>query len=115
VGQVVRSVDEVSFGSERETRLPARGRRGLAALAAVVAAGAVAAGGVLAVTTAGAHSSPRTSRAVGAPTAAPVAQAGCPPFEPARPNLAALPAGMRPGALKVVIEAEFSGLCPASR
>jgi hypothetical protein len=108
-------VDEVSFGSEREIRLPARYRRGLSALAAVVAAGAVAAGGVLAVTSAGVHSSPGTSSAVGAPTAAPVAQADCPPAEPARPNLAALPAGMRPGALKVVIEAEFSGACPASR
>ncbi len=108
-------MDEVSFGSEREVRLPARYRRGLAALAAVVAAGAVAAGGVLAVTTAGAHSSPGTSSAVGSSTAAPVAQASCPPAEPARPNLAALPAGMRPGALKVVIEAEFSGSCPASR
>lgn len=113
-------MDEVSFGSEREVRLPARYRRGLAALAAVVAAGAVAAGGVLAVTTAGAHGSPGTSSAPGtsasgAPAAAPVAQAGCPPAEPARPNLAALPAGMRPGALKVIIEAEFSGSCPASR
>ena len=108
-------MDEVSFGSEREFGLPARHRRGLAALAVVVAAGAVAAGGVLAVTTMGAHSSSSTSSAVGAPTAAPVAQADCPPAEPVRPNLAALPAGMRPGALKVVIEAEFSGACPASR
>lgn len=114
-------MDEVSFGSEREIRLPARYRRGLAALAAVVAAGAVAAGGGLAVTTAGAHRSPSTSTAPGtsrasdAEAAAPVAQAGCPPAEPARPNLAALPAGMRPGALKVIIEAEFSGSCPASR
>jgi hypothetical protein len=115
VGQAVRSVDEVSFGSEREIRLSARHRRGLAALAAILAAGAVAAGGVLAVTTAGVHSSSGTSSAVGVPTTAPVAQAGCPPAEPARPNLAALPAGMRPGALKVVIEAEFSGTCPASR
>lgn len=107
-------MDEVSFGSEREFGLPARHRRGLAALAVVVAAGAVAAGGVLAVT-AGAHSSSSTSSAVGAPAAAPVTQAGCPPTETARPNLAALPAGMRPGALKVIIEAEFSGSCPAGR
>jgi hypothetical protein len=115
VGQVVRSVDEVSFGSEREFGLPARRRRGLVALAVVVAAGAVAAGGVLAVTTAGAHSSSSTSSAVGAPAAAAVVQAGCPPTETARPNLAALPAGMRPGALKVIIESEFSGSCPAGR
>ncbi len=107
-------MDEVSFGSEREFGLPARHRRGLAALAVVVAAGAVAAGGVLAVT-AGAHSSSSTSSAVGAPTAPPVVQAGCPPTETARPNLAALPAGMRPGALKVIIESEFSGSCPAGR
>jgi hypothetical protein len=39
----------------------------------------------------------------------------CPPVRAARPNLAALPAGMRPGALKIVIEAEFSGLCRVSR
>jgi hypothetical protein len=39
----------------------------------------------------------------------------CPPVRAARPNLAAFPAGMRIGALKIVIDAEFSGQCRVSR
>ena len=114
-------MDEVSFGPRRENRLPSRYRRVFAVVAAVVAAGAVAAGAALAVTTTSARnatSAPRNAgaaRNASAPAVAPLEPAGCPPVQPTRPDLAALPAGMRPGALKIIIEAQFSGQCPVSR
>ena len=108
------SVDEVSFGPRREIRLPSRYRRAFAVIATVVAAGAVTAGAALAVTrTTGAETSaPRTASAT---AASPPERVSCPPVRAARPNLAALPAGMRIGALKIVIDAEFSGQCQVSR
>jgi hypothetical protein len=109
------SVDEVSFGPRREIRLPSRYRRVLAVVAAVVAAGAVAAGAVLAMTTTGTRNATSTPRTASGPAVAPLAQVGCPPVQPTRPDLAALPAGMRPGALSVIIDAQFSGLCRVSR
>jgi hypothetical protein len=109
------SVDEVSFGPRREIRLPSRYRRAFTVIAAVVAAGAVAAGAALAVTGTGAGtetSAPRTARTT---ATAPPDQVSCPPAGAARPNLAAFPAGMRIGALKMIIDAEFGGQCQVSR
>lgn len=106
-------MDEVSFGPEREIRLPSRYRRVFAALTAVVAVGAITAGAVLAVSATGgrnATSAPPASTPAVAP-----GLVSCPPVQAKRPNLAALPAGMRPGALKEIIEAEFSGQCAVSR
>jgi hypothetical protein len=109
------SVDEVSFGPRREIRLPSRYRRAFAVMAAVVAAGAIAAGAALAVTTAGTRDATSAPRAASAPAAAPLDWVSCPPVHPTRPNLARLPAGMRPGALKVISDAQFSGRCGLSQ
>ncbi|HEX3514903.1 MAG TPA: hypothetical protein VHT26_12970 [Trebonia sp.] len=108
-------MDEVSFGPKREIRLPSRYRRVFAALTAVVAVGAIAAGAALAVTTTGARNATSAPRAASAPAVAPVDRESCPPVHVQRPNLAALPAGMRPGALKVIIDSEFSGQCLVSQ
>ncbi len=109
------SVDEVSFGQGREIRLPPRYRRALGVTAAVVAAAAVTAGAALAVTTTGARGASSAPRNASAPAMAPLDRVSCPPVQATRPNLAALPAGMRPGALRVIIDAEFSGRCQVSR
>ena len=45
------------------------------------------------------------------PALAPLS-AVCPPVEPTWPDLGALPAGLRPGALKTVVDGQFSGRCP---
>lgn len=108
-------MDEVSFGPRREIRLPSRCRRVFAAIAAVVAAGAITAGAALAVTTTGMRNATTAPRNASAPAMAPLEPAGCPPVQPTRPDLSALPAGMRPGALRVIIEAQFSGQCRVSR
>jgi hypothetical protein len=105
-------VDEVSFGPRREIRPPSRYRR---VFAAVVAAGAITAGAALAVTTTGMRNATTAPRNASAPAVAPLEPAGCPPVQPTRPDLSALPAGMRPGALRVIIEAQFSGQCRVSR
>jgi len=107
------SMDEVSFGPGREFRRPSRRRRALA----FAVAGAAMAGVAFALTAAGVHHrmpSHHSARQSGAPTA-PVGRlpsAGCPPAQPAWPSLAGLPAGMRPGALPVIVDAQFSGRCP---
>jgi len=106
-------MDEVSFGPGREFRRPSRRRRALA----FAVAGAAMAGVAFALTAAGVHHrmpSHHSARQSGAPTA-PVGRlpsAGCPPAQPAWPSLAGLPAGMRPGALPVIVDAQFSGRCP---
>jgi hypothetical protein len=111
------SVDEIGFGPRREPRPPSRRLRAFAAAASI--AGAAAAAIAIAVTAAGAHPA-TTSPAPAAQSAAvpaPVLQppsAVCPPVQPTWPNLAALPAGQRPGALKIVVDEQFSGRCPAS-
>jgi hypothetical protein len=112
-------VDEVRFGPRRETRLPSRYRRVFAVL---VSAGAIAAGAALTVTAVGsrdAASGPRDAAAASPnkaePSAASPRPASCPPAQTAPPNLAALPAGMRPGALKVIGDAQFSGRCGVNR
>ena len=109
------SVDEVSFGPRREIRLPSRYRRAFAVIAAVVAAGAVTAGAALAVTRTGARTATSAPRTASATAVAVPDRVSCPPVRAARPNLAAFPAGMRIGALKMVIDAEFSGQCRVSR
>jgi hypothetical protein len=99
-------MDEVGFGPRREPRVPVRYRR---ALASVAAAGIVTAGVALTmhqVTGVNQSASPAP-----AATSSP-APSACPPTQTAKPNLAGLPAGMRPGALRVVIAAQFSGECP---
>jgi hypothetical protein len=100
------AVDEVSFGSGREFRWPARYRR---ALAAVAAAGIVTAAAVTVTmhhaTGAGQAGSPTSST-----LSSPVPTA-CPPTQTDKPKLAGLPAGMHPGALRIVADAQFSGEC----
>jgi len=100
-------MDEVGFGPQRESRVPVRYRR---ALAAVTAAGIVAAAGV-ALTM---HQATGADQAASTPTAArsSPAPSPCPPTQTAKPKLAGLPAGMRPGALRVIAAAQFSGNCP---
>jgi len=94
-------MDEVSFGPSRESRRPTRRPPALAVGASI--AGAVAAAAVaLAVTATSAHDATNSRQS-----------AGCAPAHAARPNLAGLPAGMRPGAVPVIIDAQFSGRCPA--
>jgi hypothetical protein len=107
-------MDEVSFGPGRESRRPSRRR---AFVVAVALAGTVA-GAALALTATGrerATSSPSGDGSPAALAASPASlpPSGCPPVRPQRPSLAGLPAGMRPGALTVVIDAQFSGQCPA--
>jgi hypothetical protein len=102
-------MDEVSFGPGREIRQPSRRRRALAAALAVACAVAVAAGVRHALT---------AEHPVGQSAAQPVAPVrlpskGCPPAHPDWPSLAGLPAGLRAGALPVVINAQFSGRCTA--
>jgi hypothetical protein len=102
-------VDEVKFGPRREIRLPSRCRR---AFAVVIAASAIAAGAALAVTAAGSRGAAAPPAGAGGQSAA--QRVNCPPAQAARPNLSALPAGMRPGALKVIGDAQFSGWCAVS-
>ena len=110
-------MDEIGFGPRRAARPPSRRLRAFAVAASL--AGAAAAAIAIAVTAAGAHGA-TTSPAPAAQSAAvpvPVLQppsAICPPVQPTWPNLAALPAGMRPGALKMVVGQQFSGRCAPS-
>jgi len=107
-------MDEVSFGPSREARPPSRRRR--AFTVAVWVAGAAAAGIALAVEAPGAYHSLASQYTVtrpATPSAAPVRlpSPGCRPAHPAWPSLAHLPAGLRPGALPVIVDAQFSGRC----
>ena len=100
-------MDEVGFGPQRESRVPVRYRR---ALAAVAAAGIVAAASV-ALTMHQATGAGQAGRPPTAARSAPV-PSPCAPTQTTKPKLAGLPAGMRPGALRVVAAAQFSGNCP---
>ena len=107
-------MDEVSFGPSREARPPSRRRR--AFTAGVGVAGAAAAGIALAVAGPGAYHSLAAQYAVTRPATPPAAPVrlpspGCRPAQPAWPSLAHLPAGLRPGALPVIVDAQFSGRC----
>jgi hypothetical protein len=110
-------MDEVSFGPGRETRLPSRRLRVLAAAISVACFGA--AGVAYAVTAKSAHHAQTPQPAVTQPAVALpdparlLPSAGCQPVHADWPNLAGLPAGMRPGALPVIVDAQFSGRCPA--
>jgi hypothetical protein len=109
-------MDEVGFGPRREARPPSRRLRALAA--AVSIASAAAAGVAFAVTAAGAHhamtSPPPAMQSAALPAPAiRLPSAGCPPVNAVWPNLADLPAGMRAGALPIVIDEQFSGHCSA--
>ena len=107
-------MDEVGFGPRREARRPSRRRRGLTI--AVSLAGVAAAGVALVVEAPGAYHALAAQYTVtrpAAPSAAPVRlpSPGCRPAQPAWPSLAGLPAGLRPGALPVIVNAQFSGRC----
>jgi hypothetical protein len=107
------SMDEVSFGPRRELRRPSRRRRALA----FAVAGAAMAGVAFVLTAAGVHpgmpSPPSAGKSAAPPAAASrLPSPGCPPAQAAWPSLAGLPAGMRPGALPVIVDAQFSGRCP---
>jgi hypothetical protein len=108
-------MDEVGFGPRREARRPSRRLR--ASAAAVSVAGAATAGIVVAVA-AGAHHPVTTPPAVPRSAALPAVvirppSAVCPPVQPAWPDLSSLPAGLRAGALPIVINEQFSGQCAA--
>jgi len=94
-------VDEIGFGPKRERRPPSRRLRTLGAA------------GSIAVTASAHHgaASP-VPAAVPVPALQPLS-AVCPPVQPTWPDLGALPASLRPGALKVVVDGQFSGRCPA--
>ena len=106
--------DEVAFGPSREARLPSRRRR---VLVATFSTACVAAAGVALATHAPsayhALAAQYTTTRPAAPSAAPVRlpSPGCRPAHPARPSLAGLPAGLRPGAMSVITDAQFSGRC----
>jgi hypothetical protein len=107
-------MDEVGFGPSREARQPSRRRR---AFTVAVSVAAVAVAGVaLAVRAPSAYhalASQYTVTRPATPSAFPVRlpSPGCRPANPAWPSLAGLPAGMRPGALPIVVDAQFSGRC----
>ncbi len=108
-------MDEVSFGPS-EDRQSSRRRR--AFVVAVSIAGVAAAGAVVAVQAPSAYhalASQYTVTRPATPSASPVRlpSPGCRPAHPAWPSLAHLPAGLRPGALPVIVDAEFSGRCAA--
>jgi len=109
-------VDEIGFGPKREPRPPSRRLRALGAAGSIAAAAAAA---IAIAVTASAHhgaASPdpaaQSAAAVPVPALAPLS-AVCPPVQPTWPDLGALPASLRPGALKVVVDGQFSGRCPA--
>jgi hypothetical protein len=107
-------MDEVSFGPSREVRQPSRRRRTLKLV--LSAAGVAAAGIALTVTAPRAFhalASQYTTARPATPSASPVRlpSPGCRPAHPAWPSLAGLPAGLRPGALPVIADAQFSGRC----
>ena len=111
-------MDEVGFGPSREAR--PRSRRGRALTVAVSLAGIAAAGAAFAVEGPGAYHALASQYAVtrpATPSASPVRlpSPGCRPAHPAWPSLAHLPAGLRPGALPVIVDAQFSGRCAAGR
>jgi hypothetical protein len=112
-GRVV-SMDEVGFGPRREPRRPSRRLRAFAA--AVAIASAAAAGVAFAVTAAAEHHAITSLPPALHPAALPAPlirppSAVCPPVHAAWPDLADLPAGMRTGALPIVIDEQFSGEC----
>jgi hypothetical protein len=107
-------MDEVGFGPSREPRQPSRRRR--AFTVAVSVAGVAVAGVVFAVKAPSAYHALASQYAVtrpAVPSASPVRlpSPGCRPAHPAWPSLAGLPAGLRPGALPVIADAQFSGRC----
>jgi hypothetical protein len=107
-------MDEISFGPPREARPPPG--RGRALTVAVSLAGIAAAGVALAVDGPAAYHSLASPYAVSRPAAPSASPArlpspGCRPAHPAWPSLARLPAGLRPGALPVIVDAQFSGRC----
>jgi hypothetical protein len=106
------SMDEIGFGPRREGRRPSRRLRAFAAAVSVAGAAGIA----FAVTAVGAHhtmTSPPTapqSAALPAPVIRPPS-AVCPPVQAVWPDLSSLPAGLRAGALPIVINEQFSGQC----
>jgi hypothetical protein len=108
-------MDEVGFGPRREARRPSRRLR---AVAAVSIASAAAVGLACAATAAGGHHAWTSPPAAAQPAALPASlipqlSAGCAPTRPAWPSLAGLPAGLRAGALPIVVDEQFSGQCSA--
>jgi hypothetical protein len=102
-------VDEIGFGPRRERRPPSRRLRTLGAAGSIAAAAAAA---IAIAVTASAHHGAASPAAVPVPALQPLS-AVCPPVQPTWPDLGALPASLRPGALKVVVDGQFSGRCPA--
>ena len=113
MGRVV-SMDEVGFGPRREPRRPSRRLRALTA--AVSIALAAVAGIAVALTAAGAQhaasSPPPALQSAPVPASLiPQLTAGCPPVQRSWPDLTGLPAGLRAGALPIVVDEQFSGEC----
>jgi hypothetical protein len=109
-------MDEVRFGSSRETRLPSRRLRALTAVSVAAVAAAGVAYSLTAKSAQHAVTSPPqvTQSAAGLPDPARLLpSAGCAPVQADWPNLVGLPASMRPGALPVIVDTQFSGRCLA--
>ena len=107
-------MDEIGFGPRRERRPPSRRLRALGAAGSIAAAAAAAI--AIAVTASAHHGAASPSpaaqyAAVPVPAPQPLS-AVCPPVQPTWPDLGALPASLRPGALKAVVDGQFSGRCP---
>jgi len=108
-------VDEIGFGPRREPR-PVSPRLRAIGVAGSIAAAAAAAIAIAVTATATHHGTPSpvpaAQSAAAIPALAPLS-AVCHPVQPTWPDLGALPAGLRPGALKAIVDGQFSGACPA--
>jgi broad specificity phosphatase PhoE len=117
-------MDELSFGREprRSRKLGEPGEPGepgerrqsprRRAFPAAASLALAAAAGVALVVTHGATSQHPVSQPAASPgLLSHLPPKGCPPANPAWPTLTSLPAGMRPGALPVIVAAQFSGGC----
>jgi hypothetical protein len=108
-------VDEIGFGPRREARPPSRRLRACVTAAAIAGAAAAIA---IAVTAAGSQRAASSPPAAAQPAALPAQVLGppsavCPPAQPAWPSLTGLPAGLHAGAIRIVVDEQFSGRCPA--
>jgi hypothetical protein len=113
-------MDEIGFGPSGEARPPSRRLRALAAVSVAGVAVAGVAYGVMA--NKGDH--PVTAQPQATQSALPqpsvtlpdpsryLPRNGCKPTQQ-WPSLAGLPAGMHPGAVPVIVDAQFSGRCIA--
>jgi hypothetical protein len=107
-------MDEVSFGPQRESRLPSGRWRALIAGAVTAIAAGVAVTVILTGHQRGSDPPQSAGQPTGQPAALPAASADWLPVTCTAvraPSLAGMPAGMRPGAQRVIIDAMPAGHC----